>query len=462
VAYQHQVLVVDDEMGMREVLEIVLGNAGYIVATAASVNDAIATLEKKQFDVVLTDLYMGNDRDAGMKLLSWLEEHASGTPAIMMTAHGSVETAIEAMKRGAADYVMKPFKNDEIRLLVERAIQQRNLARENLALRIAQSRQNKLENMVGQSRPFQQVLEMVRRVATLPSTVAIHGESGAGKELIARALHELSDRREKPFVAINCGGIPETLLESELFGHKKGAFTGAVEDKEGLFVVAQGGTIFLDEIGEMPLVLQAKLLRVLDQYTVTPVGGTSEIKVNVRIISATNRDLEQMADESRFRKDLYYRLNVIPITVPPLRDRADDIPLLTRHFISRHCERMNRNRLDLSPEAEQALCNYGWPGNVRELGNVLERVVALCPGENITLQDLPPAVQQSRLAEPAKPATLSADGVDLEALVADIEIDLIKQALEAARYSQKNAARLLGLTPRSLRYRLQKYGLETD
>ncbi|MCC6142197.1 MAG: sigma-54-dependent Fis family transcriptional regulator, partial [Candidatus Hydrogenedentes bacterium] len=242
----------------------------------------------------------------------------------------------------------------------------------------------------------------------------------------------------------------------------KGAFTGAIEDKEGLFVVAHGGTIFLDEIGEMPLVLQAKLLRVLDQYTVTPVGGTSEIKVNVRLISATNRDLEQMSEEARFRKDLFYRLNVIPITVPPLRARADDIPLLARHFIARHCERMSRGRLELSKEAEQALCNYNWPGNVRELGNVLERVVALTQGDEITLQDLPPAVQQSRLAEPAKPTTLSPEGVDLEGLVADIEINLIKQALEAARYSQKNAARLLGLTPRSLRYRLQKYGLESD
>ena len=303
---------------------------------------------------------------------------------------------------------------------------------------------------------------MIRRVAALPSTVAIHGESGTGKELVARAIHQLSDRAEKPFVAINCGGIPENLLESELFGHKKGSFTGAVEDKEGLFVVANGGTLFLDEIGEMPMALQVKLLRVLDNSCVMPVGGVAELLVDVRILSATNRNLEEMVQQGRFRADLYYRLNVIPIQVPALRERADDIPLLARHFVQSHAGRMGRTVSEISPEAMEALCAFGWSGNVRELENALERAVALCRGTRIEIGDLPRNIQ-THLAMPRSIVTeLPTGGVDLEALVADLEISLIKQALQQSKYSQKRAADLLGLTPRTLRYRLQKYGLDAD
>lgn len=457
-----RVLVVDDELSMRELLEIVLQNDGYDVDTADDVDEACAHLEKTQYDVVLTDLYMGSDRDAGMRLLTWLEENAPGTPAIMMTAHGSVETAIEAMKRGAADYIMKPFKNDEIRLLIERAIAQRDLVRENTALRQEQARRGDIDNMIGKSPAFHKVMKMIRRVAELPSTVAVHGESGAGKELVARALHNLSKRADKPFVAINCGGIPENLLESELFGHKKGAFTGATDDKEGLFVVANGGTIFLDEIGEMPLMLQVKLLRVLDNNTVTPVGSTTDIKVDVRLVSATNRDLEKMAEEGTFRSDLFYRLNVIPIQVPPLRERKDDIPLLCRHFVNQHAQNMGCENLEISPEAQQALNRYNWPGNVRELGNVMERALALCVDNQIGLDDLPENLRnyEPEMATTGATTVLPDDGMDLEKMIADLEVDLIKQALEKGRYSQKRAASLLGLTPRSLRYRLQKYGLE--
>ena len=464
MAVKHRVLVVDDELSMRELMVIVLQNDGYDVDTANDVDGAIALLEKTHYDVVLTDLYMGQDRNAGMALLSWLEEHGGGTPAIMMTAHGSVETAIEAMKRGAADYMMKPFKNDEIRLLVERAIAQRNLIRENVALRQQQAQQGDLGNMIGKSPAYHKVLAMIRRVASLPSTVAVHGESGSGKELVARALHNLSHRADKPFVAINCGGIPENLLESELFGHKRGAFTGATDDKEGLFVVANGGTIFLDEIGEMPLMLQVKLLRVLDNNTVTPVGSTTDIKVDVRVISATNRDLEKMSEEGSFRSDLYYRLNVIPLYVPPLRDRKDDIPLLCRHFAQQHAAKMGRAVLELSPEAQQALNAYNWPGNVRELGNVMERAVALCATDMIGLDDLPENLRDYTPAMmAAAPRTSVPDeGMDMEQLIADLEVNLLKQALEKSRYSQKKAASLLGLTPRSLRYRLQKHGLEAQ
>ena len=460
---QHRILVVDDELGMREMLEIVLENAGYEVMSAGSVDETVAVLEKESFDCVLTDLFMGNDRQAGMKVLAHLGEFASGTPAIMMTAHGSVETAIEAMRLGAADYIQKPFKdNDEIRLRVRNTISQRSLKRENEALRKDQKSRADVAMMVGQSGAFQEVLKMVRRVAALPSTVAIHGESGVGKELVARALHNLSERAEKPFVAINCGGIPENLLESELFGYKKGAFTGATEDKEGLFVTANGGTLFLDEIGEMPLLLQVKLLRVLDNNLVTPVGGTTSMKVDVRVLSATNRDLGEMAEEGGFRKDLYYRLNVIPITVPPLRERGDDIPLLATHFMRQHAKRMGLENLQFTPETMETLRGYGWPGNVRELANVIERALALCNGDCISLDDLPPNVRQFKPDLAKESLALPEEGIDMEGRIAEIEINLITQALERSHYSQKRAAELLRLTPRSLRYRLQKYGLEFE
>jgi len=459
---QQRILVVDDEASMRELLEIILANEGYEVKSSPGIAGAKAMLESEVFDAVVMDLRMGADRDAGMTLLSWVQEHTPATPALMMTAHGSVETAIEAMKRGASDYIMKPFKNDEIKLLIKRAIQQRNLLRENVALRTDQAKRGKVENLIGTSSAIEKVREMIRRVASLPSTVAIHGESGSGKELVARGIHQLSDRANKPFVAINCGGVPENLLESELFGHKKGSFTGAIEEKEGLFVVADGGALFLDEIGEMPLALQVKLLRVLDNSIVMPVGSTTGIKVNVRIISATNRNLDQMRKEGTFREDLYYRLNVIPIVVPPLRDRSDDIPLLARHFVTSHTAKLGRNPLEIAPDAEQALRKFHWPGNVRELENVLERAVALCNGVRIEVSDLPDNVRDFVSSPGKNVSELPKEGLDLEALVSEIEINLIQQALRNSKYSQKKAADLLGLTPRSLRYRLKKYGLETD
>jgi len=458
------ILVVDDEESMRELLEIVLGNAGYTVMIAPDVDAACALLEKQAFDCVLTDLRMGQERKAGMDLLSWLQDNQPGVPAVMMTAYGSVDTAVEAMKRGAIDYIMKPFKNDEVRLVVQRAIEQQSLERENRAFRADQAARGKLDNIVGSSEAIEEVRDLIRRVAQLPSTVHIHGESGTGKELVARAIHHLSARSSKPFVAINCGGIPENLLESELFGHKRGSFTGAHEDKEGLFVSADGGTLFLDEVGEMPLSLQVKLLRVLDNSEVMPVGGTAARKVDVRILSATNRDLAVMANEGGFREDLYYRLNVIPIIVPPLRDRGEDIALLAHAFITSHAAKLDRPELRLSRPAEEALQAYHWPGNARELANSMERAVALCRGEEIGLSDLPPAITGG--SRPAavedSPDELPLTGFDLEGYIEDIEKRFIKQALERGKYSQKRAAEILGLTSRSLRYRLKKYNLETE
>jgi two-component system, NtrC family, response regulator PilR len=457
----YRILVVDDEASMRELLEIVLENDGYTVATAANPTEAQASLEDQPCDLVLTDLRMGNEREAGMNLLTWLQEHSPDTPAIMMTAYASVETAIEAMKRGAADYIMKPFKNDEVRILVKRAIERRDLRRENTALRKDQASRGRIDNIIGKSAAIEETREMIRRLAVLPSTVAIHGESGTGKELVSRSIHELSERATKPFVALNCGGFPENLLESELFGHKKGSFTGAIADKEGLFVVASGGTLFLDEIGEMPLSLQVKLLRVLDNHAVTPVGSTASVTVDVRILSATNRNLEQMVEEGDFREDLFYRLNVIPIHVPPLRERSGDVLLLAKHFMAEHATRMSRSGLDFAPEASQALENFRWPGNVRELRNVMERAVALCRGDAVEVSDLPPHIQN--FVTEARPHTdeLPPGGLDLEAYIAEIETTLIKQALANAKYSQKRAAELLGLTSRSLRYRLKKYDLDS-
>jgi len=460
---QKKVLIVDDEPGMRELLEIVLAAEGYTVTSSQDIEEACDLLKKNAYDVVVTDLRIGNDSEAGMELLSWMQSNTLNTASIMMTAHGSVENAIEAMKRGATDYILKPFKNDEIKILIQRAIEQNDLLRENLTLKKEQAKLGHTKNMIGNSNAIIQVQDMIRRVAVLPSTIAIQGESGSGKELVARSVHQLSDRADKPFVAINCGGIPENLLESELFGHKKGAFTSAFENKRGLFEAANGGTLFLDEIGEMPLALQVKLLRVLDNQVVTPLGGTESINVDVRLISATNRNLEEMAKTGTFREDLYYRLNVIPLTVPPLRDRKEDIPLLVRHFVKSHSEKMGRNAIHINPDAMDALSNYNWPGNVRELGNVVERAVALCAGEEMVLGDLPNNIlDAAQIAGPPSSTALPADGLDIEALIADIEKGLIQQALSKTRHSQKKAAELLGLTPRSLRYRLQKYELGND
>ncbi|MBN4046759.1 sigma-54-dependent Fis family transcriptional regulator [bacterium AH-315-P07] len=457
-----RILVVDDEQGMRELLEIILGNDGYDVETAHDVESGLACLEKARFDAVVTDLRIGSDKNAGMSLLSWIQENMESTPAIMMTAHGSVEAAIEAMKRGAADFVMKPFKNDEMKFVIQRVIEQGEMQRENRTLKKEQAKLGQVRNMIGTSRAMEQVRDMIRRIALLPSTIAIYGESGTGKELVARSIHQLSDRADKPFVAINCGGIPENLLESELFGHRKGSFTGAYEDKEGLFLAADGGTLFLDEIGEMPMQLQVKLLRVLDNNSITPLGDTRSISVDVRLLSATNRDLEERTKEGAFREDLYYRLNVIPIKLPSLSERKDDIPLLVHHFVAQYAETLGRPPLDVSDEVMSILSAYRWPGNVRELGNIIERAVALSQDATLSENDLPENIRHF-MPEPSEQITMLPDeGVVLETLVENLEIGLIQQALTATQNSRKKSAKLLGLTTRSFRYRLQKYGLENN
>ncbi len=458
------VLVVDDDKNMLEVMCIILGGRGLQTDKARSLDEAVEKLSREDFDVVLTDLYMGGDKEAGIKLLRWVKEHKPHIPVVMITAYATVENAIQAMQEGATDYIQKPFKsNEELYLRIKRAIERKDLQSDNELLWRERAQFLPFQELIGDSKVMRALKESIRRIAPLQSTVLIYGESGVGKELIAREIHRLSSRANNKFVAINCGAIPETLLESELFGYKKGAFTGAFEDKEGLFVLANGGTIFLDEIGEMPSALQVKLLRVLDNKVVVPVGGNREISVDIRVISATNKDLQDLVKKGRFREDLFYRLNVIPIKVPPLRERVEDIPLIFNHFLKIISNKMGLRLPSVEPEVIEALKLYHWPGNVRELLHTVERILALLQGEKITLADLPEEIKnQSVIAKfrESMNITLPCEGMGLEDFIAEIEKKLIMQALVRARYSHKRAAELLGLTPRSFRYRLQKYGIK--
>jgi DNA-binding NtrC family response regulator len=448
---------------MRELISIMLLNDGYHAQAAASVAEAGRKLRSNGFDLVITDLRMGRDAAAGMKVLERVRETDKDVPVIMITAYGSVDTAIEAMKKGAADYVQKPFKNEEMRIVIKKALEQKRLKDENARLRAEHFKMGRLEEIVGKSKVIEDVHELTKRVAGLSSTVLIRGESGTGKELIARAVHRLSPRSDHPFVAVNCAGIPESLLESELFGHKKGSFTGAIEDKKGLFEAANRGTLFLDEIGDMRLALQVKLLRVLDERVVRPVGTADRLAVDVRMISATNKHLEDEVKKGRFREDLFYRLNVIPIRLPALRERPDDIPLLVAHFLAKYAERLSKDVTSVSPEAMSLLEGFKWPGNIRQLENTVERAVALCGSATVEAADLPRnIVEYCPELHEEEEAVLPSSGVDLERRTESLERSLIAQALAKTQYSQKKAAQLLNLPVRSLRYRLKKYGMSPN
>ncbi len=451
-----RILVVDDERSMQEFLEICFRRDGYDVATAGTVDEALAQLDADDFDVVISDLQMP-DR-TGLDLLHAVREVSPETVVILVTAFATTETAIAAMKEGAYDYVTKPFQVDEIRLVVEKALEKKLLSRENRRLRSELQSQLRLRELIGTSSAMHRVYELVGQVAETKTNVLISGESGTGKELVARAIHARSDRRDRPFVAINCGAIPENLLESELFGHVKGAFTGAVSGKEGLFETADGGTLLLDEIGELSPALQVKLLRVIQDRTIRRVGGTSDRRVDVRILAATNRRLEDEVAAGRFREDLYYRLNVIQISLPPLRDRLEDVPLLVQHFVEKYARELGRPIRDVSPEALAPLLTYPYPGNVRELENVIERAVALSRDGSIGVDALPPQVL--RPPEAASAARIPSGGVDLETLVNDYERGLLLEALQRAGGVKKRAAQLLGVSFRSFRYRLEKLGLD--
>ncbi len=451
-----RILVVDDEQSMREFLEIFLLQEGYDVSTAVDVDTALAYLGSDEIDLMITDMQMTEKTRLGF--IREARELSPETAMIVVTGFGATDSAISAMREGACDYVTKPFKVDELRIVLEKALEKKLLSNENLRLKEELHSQSRSRNIIGHSRVMQDVHELIGQVAETKTNVLVYGESGTGKELVARAIHDQSPRSKKPFVAINCGAIPENLLESELFGHVKGAFTGAVQNKDGLFEAATGGTLFLDEIGELSHPLQVKLLRAIQEKSIRRVGDTADRKIDVRIVSATNRRLEDEVAAGRFREDVYYRLNVIQLTLPPLRDRPEDIPLLAQHFIRRFADEIGKEVEGMDGESFDVLSTYGFPGNVRELENLIERAVALARGPVIGKALLPPTVTANPPAAPI--SRIDDEGVDLEALVATYERSLLSEALSNAGGIKKKAARLLGISFRSFRYRLEKLEIE--
>ena len=455
------ILVVDDEPGLRDMLAIMFRRDGYDVTLAPGFlhgRDAVKNAPVP-YGVVLTDLMMPDG--SGLDLLSHTKERSPSTEVIVMTAHSTIETAIEAMRRGAYDFVAKPFATSELRALVAKAFEKRALVAENTRLRAQVSREHP-RDLLGRSEPMRRVLDLLQRVAKTRSTVLITGESGVGKERIAHAIHSLSDRADKPFLTVNCGAIPEALIESELFGHDKGAFTGAVSRHLGIFREAENGTVLLDEVGELPTQMQVKLLRVLQEKKVRGVGESSEVSVDVRILAATNRKVEEDVKAGKFRQDLYYRLNVIRVEVPALRERREDIPELAEYFVRRCAAEHDKEIRGFTSDALRALDSYAYPGNVRELENIIERAVALATSPVIGLGDLSQEI--SGLAAQTTPAliALPEEGCDLDAIMGEVELRLIVQALQKTGGVRTSAAKLLGVTLRSLRYRLQKHAFEEE
>jgi two-component system response regulator PilR (NtrC family) len=457
-----RILVVDDEESIREFFQIMLKREGYEVFTASNGREGFEFLKKNQVDLIISDIQM--PEMSGLELLSKIKEFDPEMIMVMITAFGSTEIAVEAMKRGAYDYVQKPFKIDEVKIVIRQALERRTLKIENQQLKKELGTKYAFDNIIGGAPPMLRIYELVKRVANTKSSVLINGESGTGKELIARAIHYNGPLKDKPFVTVNCGAIPENLMESEMFGHKKGSFTGAIADKKGLFEVANTGTIFLDELGELPLTMQVKLLRVIQEGTFKRVGGTEDITVDVRVISATNKNLEHEVKAGRFREDLFYRMNVIQITCPPLRERKEDIPMLAGHFLDKFSKSLGMNVKKISNEAVDILRKYHYPGNVRELENIIERTVALEPGAIILPESLPRHMSEVREESHGQvdPQTIqinSTKGIELERLTAEFERALLVKALEQTGGVKKKAAKLLNISFRSMRYRVDKYGL---
>jgi two-component system response regulator PilR (NtrC family) len=453
MAHKGKILIVEDEKSLREVLTILLEEEGYETASAVDGMAAAEMIQQDIYDIVITDLKM--PRADGFEVLRKVKEVSPTTIVIMITAFGTTESTIEAMKLGAYEFIHKPFKIDEIRLVVNKAFERKRLSEELSVLREKVQTAYRLENIIGKSPRMQEIFRLIPKVAQSNSTVLITGESGSGKELVAAALHNLSPRKGKNFVAINCATFPEGLLESELFGHVKGAFTGAVSNKQGLFEIADGGTIFLDEIAEMPISLQAKLLRVIENGTFRRVGGVADITVDVRVISATNRDLSDAIAAGGFREDLFYRLKVVPVHLPPLRERTEDIPLFLEHFLAR----FSSDKKEFSPECLRLLMKYPWKGNVRELENMVERIVLLTDRNMILPDDLPEEVFAEVDPSAALPG-IGAEGIDLEKVVEEIEKNYLNKALAKTNGNKTDAAKLLNLSFRSFRHRLKKYGIK--
>ncbi|HZR64267.1 MAG TPA: sigma-54 dependent transcriptional regulator [Terriglobales bacterium] len=460
------ILICDDERSICEMLDITLRREGYKVETVTSGEAAKRKIESALYDVIVTDIRM--PKINGIEVLKHAHKLSPESAVILITAVDDYEAAVEAVKAGgASDYIRKsPGLVDEIKLGIRKALERVALSRQNFAFKRDAATRNSLDNIIGASPAMEKLKQTIRTVASTQSTVFIYGESGTGKELVARAVHTCSPRATEPFVSINCGAFPETLLESELFGYVKGAFTGANQNKRGLFEVADSGTIFLDEIGEMTLTMQVKLLRVLQERCVRPVGGTDEIAIDVRVIAATNRNLEKQVAENTFREDLYYRLNVIPITVPPLRDRREDVPLLVSHFLRKYAPAAGKSIARVSTSAVSSLANYDWPGNVRQLENTIERAVALETGEELHVE-LPAERPRARAAAAGaggdgltvSPGSVLPEGMDMEKYVAEIERSLLKSALAQSNGVQARAADVLKISYRSFRHLMKKYDL---
>lgn len=450
-----KILVVDDEKSMREFLEIMLTKEGYEVIIANDGEQACEILDRETFDLVITDIRMKNIN--GIGVLKKAKDVNPGAIVVLISAFATAETAVEAMKEGAYDYIPKPFKVNDFKRVINDALGSK-------ARPIEEDKGSKSRchfgSLIGESPQMRKVYDLIERVSQTKTNILISGESGTGKELVAKAIHNLSERRDKPIVVINCAGIPENLIESELFGYKKGAFTGAVADKEGLFDVADGGTVFFDEVGELSLVIQVKLLRVIQERTFTAVGGTEVKTVDVRFISATNKDLEMEVIDKNFREDLYFRLNVIPVTIPPLRNREGDLPILAQHFLEKFSMEMGKDIRKISTYAMDILKKYSFPGNVRELENIVERSAALETSNIVLPESLALSSLRERGNERRKRRTdLGPDGIQLDEVMLEIEREYLVQALEIARGSKQGAAELLGINLRSLRYRLEKPGV---
>ena len=447
-----RILIVEDDTGFARMVQLALKSEGYAVEVAGDAETAMSRLKGGNFNVVVTDLKLPGA--SGVELLDWTMSNMSPAPAVfMMTAFATVGTAIDAMKKGAADYLTKPFSNDELIIAVRKALRMRSLEDENRILKEALASSARFENIIGNSPSMQELFNVMRKAASRDINVLLRGDSGTGKELVARAIHFASPRKDEPFVPVDSAAIPESLLESELFGYVKGAFTGAIRDNKGKIRSANGGTLFLDEIGDMQTELQAKLLRMLQERVVTPLGSQVSEQVDVRVIAATHVDLETAIREGRFREDLFFRLNVLTIRIPPLRDRKDDIPILVRHFIAKH--KIDGASERMSDEVMKVLMSHDWPGNIRELENAIEHALVMADGSDIRVEHLPDRLMHPDNATPCVAFSLPDEGLNLE----NVEKDLIRQALDRAGGNQSRAAQLLGISRPTLIYRMEKYGV---
>jgi len=462
-----QILVVDDELNLRRVLRAQLERDGYDVHTAEDGEQALSLLREHHIDLVITDLRM--PKVDGMELLRRIAATEEAPPVVMITAHGTVDTAVEALKTGAFDYITKPFDQDDVRTIVRKALRTQDLSSAEASRPVPGGPESGRYGIIGQSAGLMELYTVLDRVADTPTTVLVTGESGTGKELVARALHENSSRRDKPFIKVNCAAIPRDLMESELFGYERGAFTGAVGSKPGRFELASGGTLFLDEIGSIPVEMQVKLLRALQESEFERVGGVKTIRVDVRLVAATNSDLKKEIAAGAFREDLYYRLNVVPMRLPALRERREDIPLLVQHFVKKFDARLRKNVTSIEPEALEVLSNHPWPGNIRELENVIERAVLFCDGAELRAADLPsdlvrtpdppPVTHSAPRSIPPNPAASDGLKEQVKAAMSRLERELIVKALEQTGGNVTHAARLLKISRKGLQLKMKELGL---